>query len=62
MALASRSTARVLAQMEATVLKANSKALFNPFDSPAAVKSSNQVATSVLAFRDRLGITSSQET
>jgi len=56
--LIGRSTARLLIQMDETVRKANSKVLFNPFDSPAAVKSSNQLATSVLDFRDRLGIES----
>lgn len=60
--LIGRSTARMLTQMEETVRKANSNVLFNPFDSPAAVKSSNQVTSSVLSFRGRLGIESEQET
>lgn len=60
--LIGRSTARMLTQMEETVRKANSNVLFNPFDSPAAVKSSNQVTNSVLSFRGRLGIESGQET
>jgi hypothetical protein len=59
--LIGRSTARLLAQMDETVRKANSKVLFNPFDSPAAVRSSNQVTTSVLDFRGRLGIESGHE-
>lgn len=50
-----RSTARLLAQMDEPVRKANCKVLLNPFDSPAAVKWSNQVATGVLDFHDRLG-------
>jgi hypothetical protein len=56
--LIGRSTARLLAQMDETVQRANSKVLFNPFDSPTAVKSSNQVAIGVLGFRERLGIAS----
>lgn len=54
--LLARSTARILAQMSETVQRANSSVLFNPFDSPAAVKSSNQMAVGVLEFRGRLGI------
>jgi hypothetical protein len=57
-----RSTARLLTQMDATVRKANSKVLFNPLDSPAAVRSSNQVATDLLDFRGGLGIESGGET
>ena len=56
--LIGRSTARLLNQMDQTVQKANSKVLFNPFDSPAAVKSSNQIAIGVHDFRERLGIES----
>jgi hypothetical protein len=48
--LIGRSTARLLTQMDETARKANSKVLLNPFDSPAAVKSSNQVTTGVLDF------------
>jgi hypothetical protein len=59
--LIGRSTARLLTQMDETVRKANSKVLLNPFDSPAAVKSSNQVTTGVLDFRGRLGIESSHQ-
>ncbi len=47
--------------MDQTIRKANSKVLLNPFDSPAAVKSSNRVATGVLDFRGRLGIDSGHE-
>jgi hypothetical protein len=54
--LISRSTARILAQMHETVQQANSKVLFNPFDSPAAVKSSNQVVVGILDFRGLLGL------
>lgn len=59
--LIARSTARLLLQMEETVQKANSKVLFNPFDSPAAVRRSNQVATEVLTFRGRLGLHSGHQ-
>lgn len=59
--LISRSTARLLLEMDETVRKANSKVLFNPFKSPAAVKASNQVAVDVLDFRGRLGIESESQ-
>ena len=59
--LIGRSTARLLTQMDETARKANSKVLLNPFDSPAAVKSSNQITTGVLDFRGRLGIESGHE-
>jgi hypothetical protein len=59
--LIGRSTARLLTQMDETVRKANSKVLLNPFDSPAAVKLSNQVTTGVLDFRGRLGIESGHQ-
>lgn len=60
--LIGRSTQRMLTQMNETVRKANSKVLFNPFDSPSAVKSSNRVTTSILDFRGRLGIESEDNT
>jgi len=60
--LIARSTACLLTQMDEIVNKANSKVLFNPFDSPAAVRSSNQVATDVLSFCGRLGIESNCQT
>lgn len=56
--LIARSTARLLAQMDQTVRRANAKVLLNPFDSPAAVRSSNAVATGVVEFRGRLGLDS----
>lgn len=59
--LINRSTTRLLTQMDETVRRANSKVLFNPFDSPAAVKASNQVAIDVIDFRGRLAIESSHE-
>jgi len=59
--LVSRSTARLLTQMESTVRAANSKVLFHPFDSPAAVRSSNDITTGVLVFREHLGIESGHQ-
>lgn len=55
------STARLLMLMDEIVDKANSRVLFNPFDSPAAVRSSHQVATDVLGFRTQLGIQSAYD-
>ena len=60
--LIARSTARLLTEMDETVRKANSKVLFNPFKSPAAVRSSNLVAADILNFRGRLGIESGHQT
>ena len=54
--LIARSTARILSQMNETVQRANAAVLLNPFDSPAAVKSSNQVVVGVHNFRGRLGL------
>lgn len=56
-----RSTVALLAQMDETIRKANAKVLTNPFDSPATVKSSNQVAAEVHGLRERLGIESDAE-
>ena len=54
--LIARSTARILSQMNETVQRANAAVLLNPFDSPAAVKSSTQVVVGVRNFRGRLGL------
>lgn len=59
--LVARSTARILEQMTRTVGMANSKVLFNPFDSPAAAASSVQVASGVVDFRRMLGIETEHE-
>jgi hypothetical protein len=59
--LIARSTARILSQMSETVQRANTAVLLNPFDSPAAVKFSNQVVIDVLDFRGRLGLESDAE-
>ncbi len=57
----SRSTATLLNQMDETVRRANAKVLFNPFDSPAAVKSSNEITAEVYSLRGRLGIEDDHE-
>ena len=59
--LVARSTARILEQMTRTVGMANSKVLFNPFDSPAAASSSVLVASGVVDFRRMLGIETEHE-
>jgi len=59
--LIARSTARLLTEMDEIVLRANSNVLFNPFKSPATVRSSNQVAADLLDFRGRLGIEACRE-
>ena len=59
--LIARSTSGLLAQMEMTVRRANSKVLFNPVDSPTAVLSSNQVTRGVIDFHERLGIESDHQ-
>ncbi|OBK50185.1 hypothetical protein A5656_27425 [Mycobacterium gordonae] len=56
--LISSTTARLLTQINETICNANSKVLLNPRDAPAAVRSSNEIATDVVVFRDRLGIES----
>lgn len=61
LALIGRSTARLLVQMDETVQRANAKVLLNPFDSPAAVNSSNHVAAGLHVFRGRLGLESDAE-
>lgn len=59
--LIARSTARLLDRMDEAVKLANTKVLLNPFDSPAVVRSSTQVAVGVLELRDRLGIDSDHQ-
>jgi hypothetical protein len=59
--LMARSTSGLLAQMEETVRKANSKVLFHPVDSPAAVLVSNRVTRGVIDFHGRLGIESDHQ-
>lgn len=52
----SRTTHRLLQRMDAAASIANTKVLFNPIESPAIVRSRNNVAESVDGFHARLGI------
>jgi len=54
----SQSTQRLLARMEAAAGTANAKVLLNPIQSPAVVRSREQVALVVTDFQGRLGIES----
>lgn len=56
--LVARTTARLLTQMNETVERANTRVLLNPFDSPAAVRSSNTLSEGVGQFLARVGIES----
>lgn len=58
--LISSGTARLLTRMDETIRNANSKVLLHPRDSPAAVRSSKEIATGVTTFRGRFGIESSE--
>lgn len=62
MALIARATDALMQRMAETADKANSRVLLNPFDSPAAVKSSNQIKEGLITFRQSLGIDPSEET
>lgn len=55
-ALISGSTERLLVRLDAAAAKANTKVLLNPMSSGTVVRSSNQVAVSVVGFRSLLGI------
>ncbi|MBF4552071.1 hypothetical protein [Pseudoclavibacter sp. VKM Ac-2888] len=59
--LVGRTTMRLLAQMGATVDRANSQVLLNPFDAPAAVRSSNVVSGAVVQFLDGVGLDADHE-
>lgn len=56
MDLISRSTERLVGRMHAAAATANTKVLLHPTRSPAVVRASNEVATDVHEFHDRLGI------
>ena len=56
-----RTTTALLAQMSATVDRANSKVLFNPVHAPAAVQASNRVSLGLIRFHERLGIDSGHD-
>lgn len=61
LALISAATEHLMERIDAAVEKANSKVLFNPMQSPAVVKSSNQVAAGVHELHEVLGIESGRE-
>jgi hypothetical protein len=60
-ALISDRTEQLLERMDAAVGMANSKVLFNPMQSPAVVKATNEVTAEVLELRGVLGIESGRE-
>lgn len=57
----SAATEYLMERIDAAAEKANSKVLFNPMQSPAVVKSSNQVAAGVHELHEVLGIESGRE-
>jgi hypothetical protein len=59
--LISRSTARLMARLDAAAGTANAKVLLHPTSSRAVVQSSNHVAVAVVDFHGRLGITADRE-
>lgn len=54
--LISRSTLQLISRMSAAADMANTKVLLHPVASRAVVESSNQVATGIVEFHERLGI------
>lgn len=52
------STSKLIEKMNAAASRANAKVLFNPFESPAVVRSSNGVIAVVVEFQERVGIES----
>lgn len=57
----SRSTERLVVQMNTAAATANAKVLLHPAKSPAVVQSSNHVATGVHGFHELLGIESGRQ-
>jgi hypothetical protein len=55
--LIAKSTARLLARMDAAAATANSKVLLHPLKPGEVVRSSNEVGTDILVFHEMLGIT-----
>jgi len=53
-----QTTGRLLARMDAAAGTANAKVLLNPIQSPAVLRSREQVSLAVAEFHDRLGIES----
>ncbi len=56
-----RTTAGLIARMTEAASWANAKVLLNPFESPALVRSSNTVVTTVVDFQGRVGIESDRQ-
>lgn len=55
--LMGRSTVQLLARMKSAAERANAEVLAHPLASPAVVRSSNLVASRVVEFQERLGLT-----
>jgi hypothetical protein len=51
-----QTTRRLLARMHTAIETANAKVLTNPMDSPAVVRSGNEVVAGVLEFHEHLGL------
>ncbi len=58
--LIAKSTARLLARMDAAAVTANNKVLFHPLKPGDVVRSSNEVGSDVLVFHETLGIADSR--
>lgn len=61
-ALISRTTAGLIARMDAAATRANTKVLLNPLASRDVVNASNHVASDVIEFHEHLGIESDRST
>lgn len=59
--LIARSTEHLVFRMDAAAASANDKVLLHPLDSRSVVRSTNVVATGVLAFQEGLGIATSRD-
>lgn len=59
--LIARSTVELLTRMKAAADRANTEVLIHPIASPSVVRSNNHVATRVVEFQGRLGLTSGSE-
>lgn len=56
-----QTTRRLLARMHTAIETANAKVLTNPMDSPAVVRSGNEVVAGVLEFHEHLGLDSDHQ-
>ncbi|WBL18855.1 hypothetical protein [Citricoccus sp. NR2] len=54
-------TGKLLARIDAVAKTANDKTLLRPFKAGGAVRSSNEVATDIIIFNERIGIDSSRD-